>query len=120
MKIHHDMPTQKQIAEATGLHKTTVFKHCQEISLQRSAGIFRPLSRRVLLGLFGSASKGDPKAAKLWFQIVDGYVEKREVSGEIGLFDNRSDEERVDSFISRMTPDQRRERLAMLKKKYAT
>jgi hypothetical protein len=108
-------PTQIQIAEKTGLSRYTVGKHCKEITLTNIVPNYQAFTPRVLTGLWIKASKGDPAACKLWFQIVNGWAEKTksELSGTDGkpLFDGLDDlsEEQLDKEYKQLCKEIQRE-----------
>ena len=70
-------PTQKQLAAATQLSEVTIWKHCKEITLSNVVPDYRPFTPRILAGLAAKAAKGDAQAAKLWLQVIEGWIEKK-------------------------------------------
>lgn len=72
-------PTVAQIADYTQLHKNTILKHIRTIKFKPQESRFRVLTDDVILGLYRACIKGDARASKLWFQILEGFVEKKQV-----------------------------------------
>ena len=81
-------PTFSEIAKETGLHYNTVANHWDKLDFMSSLSKGNPLkalSGDVLLGIYKSAMNGSAASQKLWFQIVEGWNEKKEIdhSGKI-------------------------------------
>jgi hypothetical protein len=114
IKKHHRPPSIQELVAATGLSDKTVKAHRKRLKLgDGSDNVFQQLSPDVLMKLFERATgyshkavkifndkvKGivkadytehyppDAMAAKLWFQLVEGFTEKSEKkhTGEVGL-----------------------------------
>lgn len=82
-------PTNKEIAEKTGLSIPTVRKHLKEMNARGfdvdEVDNLRILSDDVKLAIYQQAVDGNVPAMKLWLQVVEGWVEKGETkhSGKI-------------------------------------
>jgi len=61
----------------------TICKHLQELRFEPTEHPLRVLSDNVLLNIY-NASKKSPASQKLWFQLMEGYVEKSQVEGGEG------------------------------------
>jgi predicted transcriptional regulator len=79
MREHGIMPTKKNIAEETGLSRQTVAKHIKDYrshpEFTAETEQFKFMAHQVLATVFKSASKGDTKAARLYFEMV-GEINK--------------------------------------------
>lgn len=97
------MPHISEISEDSGLAYKTVARHLREgVDLDEivSGSAVRMLTEDVLTGLARSAIGGNPNAAKLFFEVVHGYVPtaRAEVTGANGgpiEIDAISDERRA-------------------------
>lgn len=84
-------PTVNQIKEQTGLSTMTIKRHLKSIDfrdmVETSKASWRVLTDDVVLSIYRTAVKGNPQAQKLWFQIVEGWSEKRETkhSGDVKI-----------------------------------
>src|SRR3990167_6033050 len=79
VKENARLPTRNQIVEAVGFSPSTVQSHMKTLNIKSFMHQYRNLSPRVMMGLFSRAANGNPNAAKLWLQVVDGFAEKHEV-----------------------------------------
>jgi hypothetical protein len=80
VKMNKRMPTQKEISEHSGIPYSTVKRHFDEFDLGEIVQQARTATGRVLLGLINGASRGNPAAVKLFFQIIHKWREGMEVS----------------------------------------
>lgn len=68
------MPTKNEIAEATGLSRTTIYKHLKGFAehpiYAEQMDQFKIMSRKILAGVMKQAEKGDNKAARLFFEVM--------------------------------------------------
>lgn len=69
-------PTTAELATATGLTEETVRQHLKKLKFRPSKSSIRVLTDSVLLGLANRAMKGDPAAAKLYMQLLEGWSER--------------------------------------------
>ena len=82
-------PTYKEIAEETGLHVNTVYKHCKGAEFKAIDTKYRVLTDDVILNMF-IMTKKSAHAIKLWFQIIENWVEKKNISANLkGIMLNR-------------------------------
>jgi len=74
MQDYGCMPTKNQLAEKTGLSRTTIHKHLKEYKNHPQYLVeieqYRFMSSKVLAKVFKFAVNGDIRAAKLYFEIV--------------------------------------------------
>jgi len=77
-------PSNREIAKRTGLHIKTVERHQKELTFEPLKCPQRNLTPLVINNHYKLALK-NPSALKLWYQIMEGWVEKSEVetSGKI-------------------------------------
>lgn len=85
LKKYKRVPTVKEISEETGFFEKTIRNHFKTMEFRPTQSPLRSLTNDVILSLFNRASKGFYKSQKLWFQILEGYVEKREMKVDGGL-----------------------------------
>lgn len=78
LKKNSRLPTQQQIAQAVKMSRDTVQRHLAKLTIQTLMPQYKNLSPRMMIGLFGKAASGNPLAAKLWLQVVEGFAEKSE------------------------------------------
>jgi hypothetical protein len=87
---HGKMPSSHDLHELTGIHYNTVLKHVKEMKFEPLKSPFRLLTPAVLEALYKRVTTtGDPVAAKLWLQVMEGWKEKSEQdvkhTGNVGL-----------------------------------
>jgi hypothetical protein len=74
MQDYGCMPTKNQLAEQTGLSRTTIHKHFKEYKTHPQYLVemeqYRFMTSKVLSKVFKFAVNGDIRAAKLYFEIV--------------------------------------------------
>lgn len=89
IKDTSQIPSFRKIAELTSLSYVTIERHFKHLNLDDICKSMRVHTPRVLDAIRKSAEAGKPYAQKLYLQVVDGYVEKREekrdILGELNL-----------------------------------
>lgn len=72
-------PSNRQIAEVTGLSENTVSKHFGELDLQSLTdnSSIKMLFEPIMLSMASAAMKGDHNCARLFIENIFGCVEKR-------------------------------------------
>lgn len=88
-------PTVAELAEKTGLHPSSIKNHLKtldfkELSIENA--MWKILTDDVILAIYRSATqKLNPAAAKLWFQVVEGWSEKTEskISAKVEVQNNK-------------------------------
>lgn len=75
-------PTTLEIAEYTGFHQQTIKAHIKKIKFKPQKSSLRVFTDDVLLSLLNSSRKGKVFSQKLWFQIMEGYIEKINVKDD--------------------------------------
>lgn len=78
------IPTTKQLRQKTGFTAHKINKHKPQIRLDNISDDYRVITPRVLMGMADSAIAGNAQSAKLWLQVVEGWVEKKELTGAGG------------------------------------
>ncbi len=75
-------PKLAELKAETGLAIATIERHIS--SLKKEPGrfeAFRTLTERVAMSLYDGATKDrDPKCIKLWYQIVEGWEERKRIT----------------------------------------
>jgi hypothetical protein len=75
MRCDQRMPSKTEIAEKTGLSRVTVHEHLKEYALhpklEEESEQFRIIAANVLAGVVKYAMNGDPRAARLYFEMVE-------------------------------------------------
>jgi hypothetical protein len=87
---HGKLPSARILEELTGLHKNTVQKHVRSMKFEPLKSPFRLLTPAVLEAIYKRVvNTGDPVAAKLWLQVMEGWKEKSEQdvkhTGNVGI-----------------------------------
>ena len=77
-------PYYTAIAEGTGLHYNTVLNHYKELKFKPMNAPQRSFTPNVINNLYNQTHKS-PAAAKLWFQIMEGWTEKMEVQTDLTI-----------------------------------
>ncbi len=77
-------PSFRELSNETGLHVNTISKHVKGLTIEMD-GVYKLLTEDVVISIYKAAVKGNVSAMKLWFQVVNGWVEPSEVihSGEL-------------------------------------
>jgi transcriptional regulator with XRE-family HTH domain len=70
------LPTQEELAERTGLSRTTVQRRLRDIDFGEAVAPLRLYLQDVLLTIAEKALAGDMRAAKLFLQVSYGWSEK--------------------------------------------
>jgi hypothetical protein len=74
-------PTLTNISAATGYHRHTIQRHADTLNFKTTSKNYAILSEKVLINLLYLSHK-HPAACKLWFQVVEGWVEKQQLTNE--------------------------------------
>ena len=72
-------PTYKMLMQETGFSYETVRKHVKKLQFKPLESSFRLLTDKVIMALFSHAMRGHPADRKLWFQVMEGWVEKHKM-----------------------------------------
>ena len=93
------LPTQEELAERTGLSRTTIQRRLRDIDFGEAVAPLRLYLQDVLLTITEKALAGDMRAAKLYLQVGWGWSEKdpskllpekpKDVSQYMTLFEGR-------------------------------
>ena len=70
------LPTQEELAERTGLSRTTIQRRLRDIDFGEAVAPLRLYLQDVLLTITEKALAGDMRAAKLFLQVSYGWTEK--------------------------------------------
>jgi len=74
MRTHERMPSKEEIAEETGLDRSTIYNHLKEIndhvSYQESLQQFDTIASQVLAVIGAMALEGEIRAARLSLEII--------------------------------------------------
>lgn len=73
------MPSQIEVGKNIGLTQTTISMHLNSIELTELVDPFKFFGDNVMVGLMQKAEEGDPMAIKLFFNVVYGWAEKKNV-----------------------------------------
>jgi len=76
-------PTTKDLAKATGISVHTIRDHLAKLDtlqLIKKTNRNKILTDHILMGLAMRASNGYAQEVKLWLQITEGWVEKRDIT----------------------------------------
>jgi len=76
VKEHGRAPTIAQLSEAANLSAAAVKRHMKYLKFTPTKHPARVLTDSVIIGLASKAAAGDSAAAKLWFQVMEGWSEK--------------------------------------------
>ena len=68
-------PNQKELAAASGMSRATIRAHFKSLDLSKVMEPYKALAGRVILGQASAGMKGNPFAAKLYFQLAFGWKE---------------------------------------------
>lgn len=83
------VPSYHSIAKEAKLTYSTVFKHCQELSLDKWKPLFKPMTKRIIQRLAVQALKtGKSQETKLFMQLIEDYREKSDVENKIIMEDS--------------------------------
>lgn len=89
LKLHERAPTLQEVADETGFHINTVWRHVNDMDLSEHVEISgtKALTQDVLLGIAKAAKNGSASNAKLFMQIVHDWSEKQQLehSGDLDL-----------------------------------
>ena len=89
-------PSLKLLAAKTDLSIQTIHKHLNELtelSFGERFKSFKLLSEKVVLAMFNEAVEGNPSCAKLFFQVVDQFSEKHDLTVKDSTLRNMSEKE---------------------------
>jgi len=67
-------PTLREIAEETGLHINTIYRHGKTLKFEPKKDIMRSLTPEVVWSIFISAKKGSSRSQELWLRVMEGWV----------------------------------------------
>jgi hypothetical protein len=70
------VPTYDQIAAEAGVSKPTVYEHFKWITLESGVPTHKGRLNEIMTAIGNAAALGDPRAAKLWLQVVMGFNER--------------------------------------------
>ena len=73
-----DIPTYDELAEATGLHKDTIYRHFKEYSFEERKQKFKALTDDVIVFLY-KLSKKSAHAADIYLKRVEGADPDNEI-----------------------------------------
>jgi len=73
-------PTNYEVSQRVKISVTTIKKHVRQMKFEPQESPLRVLSPDVLISVYNSARKGTSASQKLWFQIMEGWVESAEVN----------------------------------------
>jgi hypothetical protein len=73
-------PTSYEVSQRVKISVTTIKKHVRQMKFEPQESPLRVLSPDVLISVYNSARKGTSASQKLWFQIMEGWVESTEVN----------------------------------------
>lgn len=73
-------PTYRMIEKDTELNYNTIVNHMKTLVFKPMESRFRVLTDKVNMALFARAMKGNAAAIKLWYQLMEGFAEKRDVT----------------------------------------
>jgi len=79
---HFTRPTVKALSEKTGINIHTLrdhLDHMDTLSLIKKTKGLSIITENVLMGLAKAAMAGGAKEVKLWLQVVEGWVEKKDI-----------------------------------------
>lgn len=83
LKTERRMPSQLEVGKNIGLTQTTISMHLNSIDITELVDPFKFYGDSVLMGLMERAQGGDGPAAKLFFNIVYDWAEKREIKADV-------------------------------------
>ena len=75
-------PTISEIAQRVELSRATCQEHVRGLSYKATAQKYRILTDDVVDAIRKAATLGDMRAAKLWFQVVEGWSESLNLKGD--------------------------------------
>lgn len=95
LREHKTFPSYMDISKKTGYSKRCIIRHMKEMNIQNMMPTYQVMSPAVMSGLFAKARSGSAPASKLWFQMVEGFIEKYNADHNIkgNPFANFTDEE---------------------------
>ncbi len=73
-------PTMTEVSKRVNLSYKTVDRHMKELKFDPLQHPARILTEEVLLAIAKSAQKGRSASQKLWMQLVEGWVEKQDIT----------------------------------------
>ena len=77
-------PTNEEIADKCGLSTKSIQRHFSEYKFDYTESPYRALTNDVVMFIYNGARKGNPSCMKLWFQIVEGWKDSKEITGKDG------------------------------------
>ena len=93
-------PSYQDIANDTGLTKQTVWNHFKDISLDDLAPAFKSQTPEITDAVAKKAKKGDTQAAKLWYDIIEKFIKKVDITTGGESLNNISDNDLINRINS--------------------
>jgi ribosomal protein L29 len=96
VKEHEKPPSVRELTELTGLSDTGIDNHMNELAglkFEERFKSFKYLSPRLVSSMFKHGQDGSAPCAKLFFQMVDGLTEKRDLNLKGDALRNMSEDE---------------------------
>jgi len=100
-------PSNREIAEATGLHEQTIKRHVKDLEWKPQKSIWRVFTDDMFAALVSAGQKGSVRAIQLWFEVVEGWVRKtKQDIKHIGLDidDNIDPDDAKAAYLSKLNP----------------
>lgn len=85
LKKNKRPPTQAQIADVLQVHRNTIAKHFNRRTLKQLTNKYKPLTDSIILKHYRTIQRtGNDKLIKLWYQLVEDFSERKEITGSEG------------------------------------
>lgn len=83
LKEERRMPSQLEVGKNLGITQTTISMHLNSIDLTELIDPFKFFGDSVLVSLMERAEAGSEPAAKLFFNIIYDWAEKKQVTADV-------------------------------------
>jgi DNA-binding Lrp family transcriptional regulator len=83
LKTERRMPSQIEVAKNIGLTQTTISMHLNDLDLSELIDPFKFYGDSVLISLMEKAEGGSEPAAKLFFNIIYDWAERKELKADV-------------------------------------
>lgn len=73
-------PTDGEVSKETGLSLRTIVGHFKELVFNADTSRLRILTEDMIIAVFRAGMKGSGHSQKFWFQLMEKYVDKKDLT----------------------------------------